>query len=123
MTVFIHDGVELNTDLITKSDMPSELFKEVYELCGVDTAVSLLINMPGNIIQIPTRGFLNIQKKILLKNYDGTTASLRKLAREFKIPEMTIRKILADYKIQIPQKSRLNFFKEENNGKNQKNKK
>ena len=105
MGIYKYNGITINSEDVTIEDMPTELFKEIYELCGADVALSLLTNMCGNIIQVPSKGFVNIIKKFVLKIYDGTPASLRKIARKFSIPELQVRRILTENRIRIPDKN------------------
>lgn len=103
MTIFKYNNLEIDTEELTAEDMPNEVFSEIFELCGADAAVSILINMRGNLIQVPAKGGLSkIEKKIILDDYDGTTTSIRKIARRFGITEGYIRKVLANNKIQAP---------------------
>lgn len=102
MATYEYNGLKINSEDVTVDDMPTEIFREIYELCGVDVALSLLINMCANIIQVPAKGLTNIIKRIILKDYDGSTASIRRISRRFAIPELQVRKILSDNKIQTP---------------------
>ena len=102
MAIITFEGIEIDTNSIAKSDMPNELFTEIFELCGAETAVSLLNYMAGNIIHVPTRGMNIITQKIICKEFDGSTASLRKISRKFKIPELNVRKILREAKKETP---------------------
>ena len=102
MDTFEFYGIELNINEITIDDMPTKLFREIYELCGASTAISLLRNMPANIIQVPANGLKNIIKKRIVKEYDYTTESLRLIARKYKIPEVNVRKILQENRVDVP---------------------
>ena len=117
MEITTHNGITINSDDIKKEDMPSTLFQEIYELCGVETALKLLKYMVGNLIQVPTRGFINIEKRLILDRYDGTTASLRAIARDLKVPENFIRKVLSESRIQVPVDGQIGLFDEVANAK------
>lgn len=110
MTTIEIGNLIINTDDLTVDDMPSEIFREIFEICGAEVAVLLLKYMNGNIIQVPTRGFFKLQKKIVLKEYDGTTASIRKLSRKLNISDAGIREILAENKINAPCEGQLELF-------------
>lgn len=107
MATYEFNGVKINSEDITVDDMPTEIFREIYDLCGVDVALSLLVNMCGNIIQVPAKGFTNIIKRIILADYDGSMASIRKISRRFAIPELQVRKILSENKIQTPDEKQI----------------
>ena len=100
--IFEYKGLEIDSSKLTIEDMPTETFREIFELCGVDVAVSLLLNFPSNYILVPAQGFKSIVKKAILKEYDNTTASIRKLARNFNVSEVYIREVLRDAKIKTP---------------------
>lgn len=110
MAIYNIGGLDVNTSDLTVDDMPTEIFREIFDICGVDIAISLLVNMTGNLIQVPTNGFLKIQKKVVMKEYDGTTASIRRLSRKFKISESFIRNILEENKIPIPADGQIGLF-------------
>lgn len=102
MSVFVYNGLKINSEAVSIDDMPSEVFKEIYEICGADVALSLLINMYGATILVPTRGMLKIEKRVILKEYDGTTASIRNIARKFRLSETYIRETLRQSKVILP---------------------
>lgn len=109
MTIFEYNGLKIDSEKLRKEDMPTEIFEEIFEICGADTALSLLIKMSGNLIQVPTRGMQKIEKKIIINDYDGTTASIRDIARRFNISEMYIRNILSESRIQTPSPNQESF--------------
>lgn len=84
---------------VTIKDIP-EGMKLVADLCGLDVAVLLLQNLKGITISIPSNGFEQIEKKIILQNYDGSTETLKKLALTLDLNEKTVRGILKDYKLE-----------------------
>lgn len=102
MSTFIYNGLKIDSETVSIDDMPSEVFREIYENCGVDVALSLLINMYGATILVPTRGMLKIEKRVILKEYDGTTASIRNIARKFRMSETYIRETLRQSKVTLP---------------------
>lgn len=109
MTIFEYNGLKINSEKLRKEDMPTEIFEEIFEICGADVALSLLIKMSGNLIQVPTRGMQKIERKIIINDYDGTTASIRDIARRFNISEMYIRNILNESKIKTPSPNQESF--------------
>ena len=60
MAIIEYKGLKIDTDTLTKADMPTEVFEEIFYLCGADVTVSILINMNGNIIQVATKELINI---------------------------------------------------------------
>ncbi len=92
----------LNYDIplseISSDDMPNDVMREVYDFCGVEVAVSLLLHMRGNQILVPTKGLKLLERKIINKFYDGTASSIRTIARKLKISEVYIRHILKNLK-------------------------
>lgn len=110
MAIFTYEDIKIDTDELTADDMPTEVFKEIFDLCGAEVAVSLLINMQGNPITIPTNGMKKIIQKIIAKRYDGTTASIRQMTRDFKVSESYIRYILNEVKIKPPAPNQLGLF-------------
>lgn len=84
MAIINFGDIEVDTSTLTEKDMPNEICRELFTLCGVDVVMSLIMNMSGNLIQVPTRGFATIEKNLMLKEYDGSTASIRRMARSFK---------------------------------------
>lgn len=85
---------EIKLEDIARDDMPNEIMEEVHDICGADVALKLLLNFQGNNIQVPTKGLKNIEKKIILKHYDGTTASIRSMARKMIVSENYIRSVI-----------------------------
>lgn len=86
--------------IITIEDIPEGAMRLVADLCGLDVAVSLMQNMKGLTISVPSNGFEKIEKKIILDEYDGTTETLKKLALNLDLNEKTVRGILKDYKLE-----------------------
>lgn len=106
-----YKGYEI--DNITVEDMPNSNFETIAVLCGVDAAVSLLTNMQGNTIIVPTRGLDKVEKKIILQKYDGDPMTIKELARNLVRSERYIRDVLAQYKIEPVVDGQLRLFKEE----------
>ena len=53
--------LRIKSENLTAEDMPTPVMKDIFELCGRETAVKLLLYMQGNIIQVPTRPWIKIQ--------------------------------------------------------------
>lgn len=102
MTIFEYRGLKFDSNDVIVDDMPNEIFREIFDFCGADTALSLLKHMNGNTIQVPTRGFINLEKRYICADYDGTTASIRKIARKHNITEGYIREVLKSNRIPAP---------------------
>ena len=92
--------LKVKTADITVEDMPTPIMKDVYELCGRDVAVKLLLFMQGNIIQVSARPWIKLQVKYIKENYDYTAHSIKKIARMIGTSEKFVRDILKD-KIKI----------------------
>lgn len=84
---------------VTMNDIP-EGMKLVADLCGLNIAVLLLQNLKGLTFSVPSNGFEQIEKKIILQEFDGTTATLKKLALQLDLNEKTVRGILKKYKLE-----------------------
>lgn len=109
MATYTYNNITIDTEKLTLEDMPNETFQEIFELCGPETAVSLLINMRGSYISVPVNGFINIVKKVIINEYDGSTASIRRISRIYGITEFFIRSILNENKIQTPAQGQNQF--------------
>lgn len=109
MAIIEYKGLKIDTDTLKKEDMPTEVFGEIFELCGAEVAVSILINMTGNIIQVPTKGLINIEKKIILSEYNGTTSSIRQIQRKYGVSDSYVREIIKSAKIEPPAEGQLDF--------------
>lgn len=107
--IFNYNGLKIDTKDLIEDDMPNEIFKEIFVICGVEVAVSILLNMQGNIIQVPTRGMQKLEKRIIVSEYDGTSASIRKIARTLAVSETYIRDVLRRYKKDIPSEGQMTF--------------
>ncbi|MBR1943119.1 hypothetical protein IJ843_05235 [bacterium] len=103
MTIYKFNELEIDSDTLTRDDMPTEIFEEVFDFIGAEAAVGLLYYMPGNIIQVPTsRAMYKVERRLIKENYDGTTASIRLMSRKFRISEKQVRDILKQHKIITP---------------------
>lgn len=110
MTIYNYRGLKIDSEELTVDDMPNEVFREIFELCSPDCAMQLLLNMPANIIQVPVKGLCNIEKHYIKKDYDGTTASIRAIARKFGITEGYIRDVLSRNNIPAPISGQMGLF-------------
>lgn len=104
------EGFKIPIETITEEDMPNEILKEVYGLNGKDVAISLMLYQRGVTIQVPSKPFEKIKKRILKDMYDGTTASIRKIARTFGLAEGRIREILKDQSFDVPDERQIGLF-------------
>lgn len=95
--------------IITIKDIPEGAMRLVADLCGLDVAISLMQNMKGLTISVPSNGFEKIEKKIILDEYDGNTETLKKLALNLDLNEKTVRGILKDYRL-VSTPNQLNLF-------------
>lgn len=78
---------------ITVEDMPTPIMQEIAAF-DMSAAIMLLENFCGCNIYIPNDGFKTLENKYILKNYDGSTAALRKLAVLTNRSEQHIRNVL-----------------------------
>lgn len=102
--------ISIRVEDISTDDMPNQVFKDIAEICGMETACKLLTNFQGNLIQVPTRGFVNIEKKIILAGYDYSTQSIRVLARKLIVSEKYIRDVLKRSGIDAPVEGQIPAF-------------
>lgn len=82
---------------MTKDDMPTELFEEIAEH-SLEAAITLLQFFGGCNIYVPSDGFKNLKNKYIMKNFDGSAQSIRKLAIETGTTEQNVRNVLKKYK-------------------------
>lgn len=97
---------------LTIEDMPNEVFQDIAERCGLEAAKILLTEFQGTNIYIPTDGFKKLRDSYILKNFDGSTASLRRLAMELRVSEQCIRDVLKKSKNLDINENQLQLFKE-----------
>lgn len=95
---------------VTIDDIPEGNMRLVADLCGLDVAVSLMQNLKGLTIAVPSNGFSEIEKKIILQEYHGNTSELKQLALRLGLNEQTIRAILRNYGLQVTD-GQLSLFK------------
>ncbi len=101
--------IDFDIDIITIDDMPNSTFREIYELCGKEVAVSLLENYAGCQIQVPSRAFYYLRQRLLKAEFDGTAESIRYLARKYNFTEARIREFLKDAKVNVPVEGQLSL--------------
>lgn len=82
--------------LITINDMPSGTFQLVADNCGLDVAVSLLLNMGGITISVPSNGLEALDRRIILKEYDYKALTIKKLAIKLNLSEKTVRNYITN---------------------------
>lgn len=104
------DGWKIEKDIITEEDMPNETLKEIYDICGRDVAISLCQFQRGVQVNVPARPWTKVRNRILHEMFDGTTASIRNIARKFGIAESSIREILRNQKIDVPDERQMGLF-------------
>ncbi len=102
--------INFDIDIITVDDMPNQTFREIYELCGKEVAISLLQNYAGCQIQVPSRAFYNLRQRLLKAEFDGTAESIRYLARKYGFTEARVREALKAAKVEIPTEGQLGLF-------------
>ena len=78
-----------------KSTMLNGVYETIADLVGFDNAVKLYEYFRGNQVNFPTKLFSKefvLQEAI--KNYDGTSESIKRIATKYNYSERTIRKLL-----------------------------
>ena len=81
-------------DEITIDEMPNEELKIIASLCGVNTAIELMKNMPGVMICIPNRSLIALRNKYIRKKHDGSKKSLIDLSLSLRLSERQLYEIL-----------------------------
>ncbi len=81
-------------DNIKQEDLMNLDMQLVAERCGIDVAISLLKNMQGETIRIPTKSFLNLRNHYIKTCYDGTKSSIYNLVKEFDLSEKYIKHLI-----------------------------
>ena len=74
------------------------VYEAISELIGFDNTVEIYKHFAGSQVNFPTRLFSKefvLQEAI--RNYDGTSASINKIAVKYKYSERTIRKLLQEH--------------------------
>lgn len=74
--------------------LPNIELEILAENCGLDFVKELMVNGTGNYIQIPANPFRKTKEQYILKNYDGTSKSIIKMAVECDVSVIYIRKLL-----------------------------
>jgi len=94
---------------MTKDDMPNEVFEDIAEH-SLDAALALLQYYAGCQIYVPGDGFKQVKNKYIMRNFDGSAQSIRRLAIETGTTEQNVRNVLkrakdidiAEGQIQLP---------------------
>lgn len=101
--------IDFDIDEITIDDMPNSTFREIYEICGKEVAIELLNKFAGCQIQVPLRAFFNLRKRLLKKEFDGTTESIRRISRKYHFTEAQVRDFLKEAKVKPPVEGQMSF--------------
>lgn len=97
---------------ISIKDMPSETFELIAVNCGLDVAVSLLKNMCGLTIFVPSNGFEALERRIILDEYAHSAVSIKKLALKLNLTEKTVRTYIAKAGATVAAEGQQNLFPE-----------
>ena len=92
------DHTKVDIDKITIDDMPNEALREIFEYCGRDVAVSLMEHQNGVFIMMPAHPFRKLEQRLMIEEFNGTTASLRSISRKYDISEMTLRNLIRKFR-------------------------
>ena len=76
-------------------DMPNQDMIDIAKICGIDAAIKLLQYFSGTRINIPSNGFIKIEKKIILDEYDGYAQTIKRLASRLGMTEKTVRDVIS----------------------------
>ena len=107
--------ISVKMEDITLDDMPNQYFRDIAELCGMDVACKILSKFQGNLIQVPTRGFKQLQERIILDGYDNSAQSIKVLARKLICSEKYIRDVITRKRGDAPVKGQKPLFLIQNN--------
>lgn len=77
---------------VTAEDMPNEDMRLVADLCGIETAMSLLHNLDGISIYIPKSGLNTIKQRWIRKNC--SKYSVKEMAVMLRVTERFVYKTL-----------------------------
>lgn len=73
------------------------VYEVISELVGFDNTTKIFKHFAGSQINFPTRLFSKeFVLQEIIKSYDGTSASINKIAVKFNYSERTVRKLLKD---------------------------
>lgn len=87
-------------DEVTEDEMPNEELKIIASLCGVQTAIDLMKNLPGVMIYIPNRALINLRNKYICKKYDGTKKSILDLGLTLGLSARQLYDIIKKHKLE-----------------------
>lgn len=96
---------------VTIDDIPDGNMRLVADLCGLDVAVSLMKNLKGLTIAVPSNGFDKVERQIIYDFYNGTTERLKQLALRLDMNEQTVRNILRKKNLEVTA-GQQNMFKD-----------
>lgn len=74
------------------------IYETLSELVGFDNTTKIYKHFAGSQVNFPTRLFSKeFVLREALKSYDGTSASINKIAVKYNYSERTVRKLLKDH--------------------------
>jgi len=76
------------------SNFSNDDIKEIEKVFGSEFAEKLINEFGGTVLYIPKRGKKEMIKLVIKREYDGTRASAKKLARRFHYSERQIYRIV-----------------------------
>ncbi|HSA07308.1 MAG TPA: Mor transcription activator family protein [Candidatus Gastranaerophilales bacterium] len=80
------------------ADMPNSELKELAEEFGIQSALEVISAWAGLIVSVPKQPFRDLLNKYIINNYDGTRASIVKLAKECEVTDRYIYYLLKKLK-------------------------
>jgi hypothetical protein len=81
-------------DAMTIDDLPNDDLKFIAEHMGINTALMLIVLLPGLTVTIPKNAFKLVKERYIMHNYDGTKYSINKLALDCETTQRQIYKIV-----------------------------
>ena len=97
--------LEQEIKTLTADDMPTEDLSFIAAQCGVDVAISLILNCTGATFNVPLSSLDFIKKKYIVQNYDPARprASVLFLAKQCQCSDRLIPKVLTEAGIKDPE--------------------
>ncbi|HSA05714.1 MAG TPA: hypothetical protein P5556_00885 [Candidatus Gastranaerophilales bacterium] len=74
-------------------DLPNEDIRIIADLYGIEFALTLLNDLPGVVINIPSNALKKIRNSYICRNYDGSKKSRMQLALECEVTECYIKRL------------------------------
>lgn len=103
-------GIEIDIESIQIEDMPNSDMVDIAAVCGIEAAVNILMYFCGSSLYIPINGFDKLKKRIIEREYDGTTRSMKLLSRKLRMTERSVRTVLESLNINPVVEGQMSLF-------------